>query len=276
MNKELKIAINNYQVINNPTASAPAWLGLMIGNSRLHWAWFEGETLKAAWDTEYLSKDSLQQLGSTLSTGNLPNQIFPSTLIDSCFVAQIPLYIASVVPSQTVLWQVYPHTKVITLQDLPLLGLYPTLGSDRALALLGAGETLKWPVLVIDAGTALTLTGANASRQLVGGAILPGLRVQFQSLAQKTAALPEVTLPEHLPERWAVNTIGSIQSGIIYTVIAGIKDFIQTWQQEFPDSKIVITGGDRQTIFSYLQANYPQIIVDPHLIFWGMRSIIRN
>ena len=52
------------------------------------------------------------------------------------------------------------------------------------------GETGGFPMLVIDAGTALTFTGADANQCLVGGAILPGLRLQLASLGQKTGQLP--------------------------------------------------------------------------------------
>ena len=34
------------------------WLGLIIGNSRLHWAKFQGDLLLEYWDTDYL--DPLQ------------------------------------------------------------------------------------------------------------------------------------------------------------------------------------------------------------------------
>jgi type III pantothenate kinase len=91
----------------------------------------------------------------------------------------IVLSLASVVPNQTALWQDYSNVHEITLDQVPLQGIYPTLGIDRALALWGAGETWGWPMLVIDAGTALTLTGADANRCLIGGAILPGLACSF-------------------------------------------------------------------------------------------------
>jgi len=54
----------------------------------------------------------------------------------------LPLYLASVVPSQTALWQTYPDVHVITLNQVPLQSVF-TLGIDRALALcwgkLGVG-----------------------------------------------------------------------------------------------------------------------------------------
>ncbi|HEY9649108.1 MAG TPA: pantothenate kinase, partial [Coleofasciculaceae cyanobacterium] len=232
------------------------WLALMIGNSRLHWAWFVDTTLQHTWNTNYLSTETVEKIIQDWASGVIPSEILPpprmaqqspktpaktldfslnssfgrlraspimgdfvsdsgKTLHHGC---QLPLYLASVVPAQTTLWQTCPTARVITLEQLPLQGLYPTLGIDRALAVLGAGETLGYPVLVIDAGTALTFTGADAHRQLIGGAILPGLRLQFQALAQGTAALPTVQLPTQLPPRWANQTSSAIESGIIYTV----------------------------------------------------------
>ncbi|AFZ12868.1 putative transcriptional acitvator, Baf family [Crinalium epipsammum PCC 9333] len=258
-------------------------LGLMIGNSRLHWALFTGATLEAAWDTDHLPALVVEQLIQSWQAGEWKTELFPDTQINAIQIPNstpIPLYVASVVPVQTQLWQTYPYINVITLDQLPLHGLYPTLGIDRALAVLGAGENLGFPVLVIDGGTALTFTGVDAQKRLVGGAILPGLRLQIQSLTDRTAALPKIELYSEMPPRWALNTVEAIQSGVSYTVLAGVKDFIESWWQEFPESKIAITGGDRTLLLVYLQAKFPNIaakvIADPHLIFWGMQSLTIN
>ena len=229
------------------------WLALMIGNSRLHWAHFQGQTIKETRDT-------------------------PHYPITSSPPYPYPLYIASVVPSQTDIWKTYPHVTLFTLEQIPLRGVYPTMGIDRALAVWGMGCTHGFPCLVIDAGTALTFTGVNRDRVLIGGAILPGLKLQLQSLSQKTAALPDISLSETLPPRWADNTPEAIKSGVIYSILAGISTFIQDWLTRFPDSQIGLTGGDSSQIFCYLQAQYPEIteriIVAPNLIFWGMRSAL--
>ncbi len=255
----------------------------MIGNSRFHWAWFVDATLTKAWDTNHLPAPAVEQLAQRWASGVIPEEIFPPQLISLHSLDtpnQLPLYLASVVPAHTALWQTYPAAEVITLSHIPLPGLYPTLGIDRALALFGAGETLGYPVLVIDGGTALTFTGADAQGRLVGGAILPGLGLQLQSLTQRTAMLPATQLPSQLPSRWAVQTATAIESGIVYTVLAGIRDFIEDWRCQFPDSQIALTGGDSVLLLSYLQAQFPQntrqVIADPHLAFWGMRSVIRG
>ena len=227
------------------------WLALMIGNSHLHWAYFEQNILIKTWQTNH---DSIAN-----------------------FPANIRLYLASVVPEQTKLFLDYPYLKLLQLADIPLKNLYPTLGIDRALAVLGSGEIYGFPSLVIDGGTALTFTGVNQDRELIGGAILPGLGLQFQSLSVKTAALPRLNLPQSLPNRWAMNTEDAIASGIIYTLLSGIMSFIEDWLKQFPNSKIIFTGGDGERLLSYLNEIYPDIAndckFDPNLIFWGMRSL---
>lgn len=253
------------------------WLGLAIGNSRLHWAWFKGEKLCFSWDTVYLATDLIQQVAKGKTWQDLPLQmLLPKQILKENFAYPIPLYLVSVVPSQTELWQNYPNLQLITLDRIPLKNIYPTLGSDRALALWGAKVTWGMPVLVIDSGTALTFTGIDADFGLVGGAILPGLSLQFLALDQKTANLSTVEIPQQLPPRFARNTPEAIQSGIIYTLIAGIESFIKDWWEMYPDSRVILTGGDRTNLFNYLNFEYPQIAEkitrDRNLIFWGMRA----
>ncbi|MBI4782558.1 MAG: pantothenate kinase [Oscillatoriophycideae cyanobacterium NC_groundwater_1537_Pr4_S-0.65um_50_18] len=230
---------------------ADTWLALMMGNSRLHWAKFVGHSLESTWDVPHAEKATIDR----------------SPLL--------PLWVASVVPEQTQ-WQDSPNTHRIDLAQIPLLGLYPTLGVDRALAVWGAVQTRGAPVLVIDAGTALTFTGADAEARLVGGAILPGLQLQMRSLHEHTAALPLLTLPDILPPRWGVATAEAMQSGVLYTLLAGLHDFIADWLQRWPQSAIVITGGDRLLLLRTFQQRFPQMAVslqlDAHLIFWGIRA----
>jgi type III pantothenate kinase len=253
----------------NQTLTQKNWLALAIGNSRLHWALFQENKLQSSWDTQHLSQqvtdlESFQEILSDRLGDRDLNQLY--------------LYISSVVPSQTNFWHNYSSARVLNLKEIPIPGIYPTMGIDRALALWGAIEVWGYPCLVIDAGTALTFTGAGSNRELIGGAILPGLSLQLKSLQQNTAALPEIFLPKTLPQRWTTETSQAIASGVIYSAIVGIEDFISDWLQQFPNSQIILTGGDCQLILSYLQAKNAEIAqkieVDRNLIFWGMRSLV--
>lgn len=243
------------------------WLGLMIGNSRFHWAFFESEILRKTWDTPYFDPQNWEeQFQKFLPQETSLNSISPP-----------PLWIASVVPEQTQLWQkFYPNTHHLTPEEIPLNGLYSTLGIDRALAVFGGLHQWGSPLLVIDGGTALTLTGIDEKETLIGGAILPGFRLQLSSLSQNTAALPLTDLPHSLPPRWTRDTITAMQSGIVYTLIAGIRDFILSWLENFPDSYIVITGGDRHLLLTYLSQlcfDDPKILDSPDVIFLGILKV---
>lgn len=244
--------------------SVKDWVGLAIGNSRLHWGQFQGSKLLLTWDTPYLTSkpreesdwQTWQRLSPAFAASAVP---FPE------------LMLLSVVPAQAAQWLLYPQAREIKLRDIPLLETYDTLGIDRALALWGAGTLYGWPVLLIDSGTALTLTGADSQGQFVGGSILPGFALQARSLQEATAALPQVELPDSLPTQWAKDTQTAIQSGLVYNTVGGLWIAIQDWCAQYPESKIVLTGGDAQRLSGYLQAFCP-VGWD---VFW-QRSLIHS
>lgn len=146
------------------SSEAERWLAAVVGNTHVRWGWFAGESLVK--------------------------------------VEQFPAHQPLSWPEETELWLAAvgsaplpprsPWVHCLELSQVPLRDPYPGLGLDRALALWAAGIRYGWPCLVIDAGTALTLTGADAEGSLVGGAILPGLGLQAQALADHTARLPKV------------------------------------------------------------------------------------
>lgn len=247
------------------------WLALAIGNSRLHWAWFKELALVETWNTKHLP--------NAVRPHQLPDLYLSGNLLEQN-LSEISVYLASVVSEQTKLWQSYRKSSPISLNQIELSNIYPTMGVDRALAAWGAIAVYERPCLVIDGGTALTFTGVNEQRQFVGGAILPGLRSQSIALQQKTAALPEVQLPTTLPTRWASNTDEAIASGIIYTTISGIRGYIVDWLQQFSTGRVIFTGGDAELLAKYLHFQFPELIestiIDPNLIFWGVRLVYQQ
>ncbi len=282
------------KMTENPRS--PGWLALAIGNSRLHWAAFTddravrppGQSLVQVWHTPHLAPNAggipANFNFSTASSfpeaeGFLRGGVEPAV---RDILAQLPpqpsLYIASVVPQQSQLWAAYPQAHFLNLGHIPLGGMYASFGIDRALTLWGAIDLFSAPVLVIDAGTALTFTAVDRQHHLLGGAILPGLRVQLQALGQSTAALPEVSALDltFLPQRWAKDTTGAIASGVIYTLLASLQNFIQDWRHQFPDRPVVITGGDGDRLYAGLQQMDPTIGIslNAHLIFQGIQALV--
>jgi type III pantothenate kinase len=258
-------------------SKADEWLALSIGNSRLHWACFAGNVLQSSWDTSHLDAFSIQRL--IINQFNFHRcQLLDASVALPQWDNMPDLWLISVVPHQTQFWQQYLRSHLLTLQDIPLEGTYPTLGGDRAIAAWGAVQLGGGAALVIDCGTALTLTGADGAGHLMGGAILPGLRLQLQSLGQSTAALPTL-MPDNieLPSRWAMNTADSISSGVLYSIASSINSYIQDWLTKFPSSPIYITGGDAVFITNLIRQYLPhlssQLRPEPNLAFLGINAL---
>ena len=73
-----------------------------------------------------------------------------------------------------------------------------SLGTDRWLCLLAARPRRK-AVIIISAGTALTIDGLSADGHFIGGVILPGLQLMSSSLATATSLPPAATAPQTTP-----------------------------------------------------------------------------
>lgn len=253
----------------------PLWMALIVGNTRLHWACFAGDVLQGVWHTRHLRAAEVHRFRVE---GFAPTT-WASLGLDAPAIAEswaaspasvIALYVASVIPAQTQLWQGYAGLHEICLATVPLAGLYPTLGIDRALNLLGAGTQYGWPVLVVDAGTALTFTAGDGGR-LMGGAILPGLTTQLKALGQHTATLPELAIAATLPPRWAKDTPSAIHSGVLYGLVATVWDFVADWRTKFPAGHVVLTGGDGEILQRCLDERAALISLDPVLTFRGVQ-----
>ncbi len=255
-------------------ASQP-WIALSLGNTHQRWGYGQGQHLLETWVCPHPPvPPTCSKLDWAAWQGQSPALATYAQHHSSPFP---PLWLASVVPRQAAFWQTYPACHSLTTEMIPLGGLYSTLGVDRALALWAAGSRYGWPVLVIDGGTALTFSGADAQAQFVGGAIVPGLRLQLHSLATATA-LPDVAVPSSEPMRWAKDTPTALQSGGFYTLLASITDFVQAWQSQYPQTALVFTGGDAPTLMAGLKTHtrrpHPAWLAhlqwEPQLVFQGI------
>lgn len=146
------------------------------------------------------------------------------------------------------------------------------LGVDRWLAMLGARELHPQKnLLVIDAGTAITVDWVNGAGQHQGGWIIPGLRLLEKAVTTNTAL---VKLPN--PKEIGLLTAGQstsecLQNGCLAAAVGALQMAIQ---QQKVDA-IVCTGGDATLLASYLRAAQP-IEVDPLLIFRGIVLYLPN
>ena len=119
------------------------------------------------------------------------------------------------------------------------------LGADIVADTVGALRIAEPPLVVIDLGTATTITAINPRGELCGCIIAPGVRLSLDALSEKCALLPEVSLtaPEKL---LGTNTSDCMNSGSVYGTALMLDGFIGRIRREFSigdELSIIATGG---------------------------------
>lgn len=123
------------------------------------------------------------------------------------------------------------------------------LGGDIICDCVSAFRRYGGPCIVLDFGTATTISAVSGQGEFLGGAICPGVKLALDALAGKAAKLPNIEL--ELPQK-AIgrNTVASMQSGLLYGYVGQVEYLISRFKQEMaqPDIKVIATGGMSRVI----------------------------
>lgn len=141
------------------------------------------------------------------------------------------------------------------------------LGSDRVADAVAAVDCYPCPLIIIDMGTATTISVIDGSKCFVGGIIMPGLRISAAALASQTSQLPQVSLdpPKNVIGR---NTVDCMRSGIILGCASTIDGMIARIEDELGQScTVVSTGGNAKIVTPYCRR---KIITDEQLLLKGL------
>jgi type III pantothenate kinase len=174
-------------------------------------------------------------------------------------------------------WALHAKKRFILHHSLPLpitnhYATPETLGVDRLAGVCGAHELFPdQNCLVIDAGTCITFDLIDASGNYWGGSISPGLTMRFQAVNTFTAKLPLVQTVNN-PPLIGNSTEACIQSGIINGLWAEVNGIISSYQNKFPQLKVILCGGDTVFFENNLKAS---IFASPELVLSGLNSILR-
>lgn len=151
-------------------------------------------------------------------------------------------------------------------------GSRPTLGNDRVAAALGAGSLFPGEsVLVVDAGTALTVDVIDRNGTFLGGNISPGARMRFESLHNYTDRLPLVEAAGDV-KSFGTDTVSAIRSGVIMGMMSEIADAFTRARELFGTSRIVVTGNDSGLFVSALRERGYDLFEDHNLVGRGLLS----
>ncbi len=147
-----------------------------------------------------------------------------------------------------------------------------TLGNDRVAA--AAGAHLLFPgegVLVVDAGTAVTIDVLDSKGTFRGGNIAPGMRLRFESLHNFTSRLPLVDAEGEV-EDFGTDTVSAIRSGVIGGMASEIADAFGR-SDAYGCSRILLTGNDAPAIMPLLEKRGFPVAHEPDLVGIGLLSV---
>ncbi|MBQ9520275.1 MAG: type III pantothenate kinase [Acholeplasmatales bacterium] len=147
-----------------------------------------------------------------------------------------------------------------------------SLGADRVCDAVCLIEEYEAPAIIIDMGTATTISVVDKNNNHIGGMIIPGIKTSLDSLSSHASQLPPISLekPKNLIGK---NTIDCMNSGIIYGNASMIDGLIDRIKEEIGDVKVIATGGLAKLVIPYSKH---EITYDPDLLLKGLYYIYKK
>lgn len=125
------------------------------------------------------------------------------------------------------------------------------MGTDLYANAVAAHHLYEGYKLVIDFGTALTVTGIDPKGEVLGVIIAPGVITSLKALVGDTAQLPDIELKE--PSRvLGRDTETCMQSGMVYGYVGMVEGFIERIKKEINEDVFVVSTGGLGHIFQPL------------------------
>lgn len=146
-------------------------------------------------------------------------------------------------------------------------------GADLVVDSVAVLREHKAPIIVIDMGTATTVTVIDETGAFIGGSICPGVKISMDALTERTALLPGLQLDQ--PKR-AIgrNTIDCMRSGIMLGTACMLDGLVQRMEEELGcKATVVATGGIAKFIIPMCRT---PIIYDKDLLLKGLAILYRE
>mgnify|MGYP003291004302 CR=1 FL=1 len=147
------------------------------------------------------------------------------------------------------------------------------IGNDLIADLVAVKEQYGYPSIITDLGTASKILVLDKNGVFISCLIMPGLILSAQSLSNKAALLPEVSLiaPKSI---LAKNTLSAMNAGIVYGHADMIAGLIKRIENELGyDCKHILTGGGAVYIKDIVKDDF---VFDRDLNLNGLNIIINK
>tara|TARA_B100001248_G_scaffold262732_1_gene261866 strand:- start:8549 stop:9319 length:771 start_codon:yes stop_codon:yes gene_type:complete len=223
-------------------------LCLDVGNSHIYGGVFDKDKIHLRFRHNTQTASSSDELGLFLRNVLRENSVDPDAIENIAICSVVP----QILYSLNNCCKKYFGRQAFILQAGVKTGLKINyrnpieVGADRIANSIAA--THLYPeenLIVVDFGTATTLCVLNKKKEYLGGLILPGIRLNMESLEAKTAKLPSVEIVK-TDIAYGRSTVESIQAGLYYNQLFSVKGMIARIHDEvFKDQslKVIGTGG---------------------------------
>ena len=146
-------------------------------------------------------------------------------------------------------------------------------GGDLIVGAVAALAEYKPPLLIIDMGTATTMTAIDSKRNFLGGAIFPGVKISAEALSGKTAQLPAISL-EAPGKAIGRNTVDCMRSGLMMGAAAMLDGMILRMEEELGEpATVLVTGGIARFVMPMCRR---KMIYDKDLLLKGLALLYEN
>lgn len=144
------------------------------------------------------------------------------------------------------------------------------LGSDLVVDAVAGINEYPVPQIIIDMGTATTLSVVDKNRNYIGGMIMTGMAVSTDALISRTSQLPKIAF-ETPKKVIGTNTIDCMKSGIMYSNACSLDGMIERIEEELGEKCTVIATGGLAGVITPLCKS--KIILDDDLLLKGLMII---
>ena len=149
-----------------------------------------------------------------------------------------------------------------------------SVAGDLVAMAVGAKEEYELPCVIIDMGTATTLTVIDEKGRFIGGAFMPGVNLSLDTMNEGTSLLPKIDLAK--PKKAiASSTVDCMRSGVVYGYAGAVDGIVDKFAEELgrEPATVVTTGGVADFICQYTKR---KTVTDENLLLKGLACIFEK
>ena len=242
------------------------------GNTRIKWGILSDGTLRR---TGHISQEKIREGGLASLTSKFPRNV-ESVLISNVAGPAFATRLAGVLGMHCATDVHFTRSQRAACGITNGYRRPRQLGVDRWVAMIGAWAEYEDALLVVDAGTAVTVDAIDASGQHLGGQILPGVVLMAASLANETSDIPgtrPVSSQGRDLDMFATSTSAAVGNGALNALVGAIERAALAMEENGQSPTVVLTGGDASRILKSLEYEAEH---RPHLVLQGLARILED